>query len=95
MDSFSNLFIRELKYIGDGEVRVVVNADKDYELFAFNWDTAVYYEELVVHGELITFIVPANGELYIDYQSLDLMGSNKLEWDFDDYDEKVIQVINS
>jgi hypothetical protein len=70
------LNILSLKYVGGGNVGVVVYGyNEAYELFSFSSTTASNWNNTIAYGELISFKIPPNGQLFIECESIE--GVNK------------------
>lgn len=67
------LQIVSLKYEGPGKVDVVSGYNETYKLFDFSNKTYKLWDDTVVYGELISFIIPPDGNLYIEYENLNLI----------------------
>ena len=69
------LNIKSLKYNGSEHVKVVSGYNDSYSLFEFSSETATYWNNTFIYGDLISFIIPRNGTLIVEYESPDEVNS--------------------
>lgn len=64
------LSIKNLEYEGEDVVKVILGVNESMVFFEFDNTTASIWEDVLVIGELISFIVPASGQLVVTYTSI-------------------------
>jgi hypothetical protein len=69
------LNIKSLKYNGSEHVKVVSGYNDSYSLFEFSSEIATYWNNTFIYGDLISFIIPRNGTLFVEYESPDEVNS--------------------
>ena len=60
------------------------------EYFEFNQNSAIYFNDSIIHGDLLSFIIPPNGILNILYETI--KDTYKKVTNFNDYTIGIIQV---
>lgn len=66
------LHIMSLDYYGPGKVNVLLNTNQSqFPLFSFASNETIEWKDTFIYGNLISFIIPPNGNLSIDCRSVD------------------------
>lgn len=87
------IHIKSLSYTGPSSVKVLSTIyNESYELFEFFEENCEYWNNSVIYGNLINFLIPANGTLEVEYESWE-SPSNITDYDFEDYGVGIVQSI--
>jgi hypothetical protein len=74
----SILKVLNLKFKGEGIAKVVIGYNETYELFSFSSNTATYWNDTIIYGNMISFIIPPSGQLFVECESLNSI-SNQIQ----------------
>lgn len=64
------LHISKLEYNGTERVQVVSGYNGTFTLFDFDSNTVLLWNNTIVYGQMVSFIIPNHGQLYIEYESV-------------------------
>lgn len=93
--TYNVLNLISFEYQGDSEVEVVTgykNDNASFILFKLNEETEESWNNTIVYGNLISFIIPSKGNLQVAYQAVNYMP--KQIQTFQDYGEGIFMSTN-